>query len=518
MKNKIQHLADFLFGKSADFRTPLTYLTASILILSIILIGVNLLFVWNGFYFTGDTISYFDYAVQARPGNILQVFIIHSELWPPLTALCFNLLKILFHNTYQLHHIYVISIFLSTLFVVYKITAIFTTNKAIQLSATAICLFGSVQAYLFRSAIAESLFVLIWLVSIYGLVSFINTNKEKYAFLFIFSSMLLPLARYIGIGILIIQSLIFAYFVFFRNRQLKYKFLILMNSLVLIFLPIGLYLFKNKVATQVFMRSGDPQLVKASLFSFFLEQNYSFIGDMTLPIIVMFFLGAQVIWNKSSRIWVFVITASLVFYQGFLLASISKYRIIENFPSRFTSPTYPLLLLLVLLIGSFATYRLRYFRKFAFLGLIITIIFLGRQISLAAQRFNIEATSGFTFVQEPKYTKQVMDLCNISPGNKRYIFIQGSSRNWVGQSLRYYCSPITQISADSISYDLPKDSIVLTPYPLQSSSLEDMTPNEKPIYPSVYNMGGKTDIKVYRVNKNTQLDVAGTVKTLKLLD
>jgi len=231
-----------------------------------LLIFVNLLFVFNGFYFTGDTIFYTNYSFSSSPGNILPVFIKESELWPPLTSIIFNLLHMLPVSIMSQHKLYVFFVAISTIIATFLVCSKLTTKKIEVVTITSLCLFSSLQALLFRSAIAEPLFVFLWMIAVYCLFNFLVSKKSFFLFLFILFASLVPLARYTGVGVLFGFYALLVIFYFFKFKSQKYSFYILVSAVLLSFVPIGLYLFKNLITSGVIGRSGEIQSIQASPF------------------------------------------------------------------------------------------------------------------------------------------------------------------------------------------------------------------------------------------------------------
>lgn len=486
-------------------------------IAAFLLVVSNIIFNYFGYFFTGDTISYIYYSLYYSVGGPLEIFIKHTELWPPLISILFGFLRELPISILSQGRVYTFFILVLIIVVTYLLSRKIVDDTIQQIALVALALFSSSQILIFRSAIPEALFVFLWVSSIYWFLNFIDTKKQLPLFLFIIHASLIPLSRYLGIGILF-GFTISAFIFYLLHRKEKYSFYVLISLVLLIFTPITLYLLKNKALTDVYLRSGDIPFVKGGLLFFFLQNNSSFIKDMSIPGILAFIFGFNITWNKLKYYLLQIILITVVGYQIMLTLSSQKYRIVENFPSRFISPTYPILVLGLILLGSYFTLIFPRVKKISFITKLILIIFLGFHTYLTISNTIVQKYSSYNYVEEPKYSGVISRLCKLYPDKKRLIFMQPNSRNWVAHALRYYCIPIEDIPIKEEFYIAKKNSVIYSPYILKYDNLKDVTPDQSPHIPLIYNTGGRKDIKVYLVEEDTKINVNEEVKKLNPLD
>lgn len=203
---------------------------------ALLLVVSNIIFNFFGFYFTGDTISYIYYSLYYSVGGPLEVFIKHTELWSPLSAILFGFLRELPISILSQERVYTFFILILLIIITYLLSGKITDNIIQRIVLVAMALFSSSQILIFRSAIPEALFVFLWLSSIYWFLNFINTEKQLPLFLFIIHAGLIPLSRYLGIGILFgfsLNALIF----YLLHRKEKYSFYVFISLVLLIFTP-----------------------------------------------------------------------------------------------------------------------------------------------------------------------------------------------------------------------------------------------------------------------------------------
>lgn len=477
----------------------------------------NVIFNFFGFYLTGDTVSYIYYSLFYSVGGPIEVFIKHTELWPPLISILFGFLRELPISILSQERVYVLFTLLFIILVTYLLSVKVTEKILYRIVIVALSLFSSIQVLILRSAIPEALFILLWISSIYWLITFVTTKNQLTLFLFIIHASLIPLSRYLGIGVLFgfLLSSLFLY-PFFKKE--KYSIYILTSATFLIMSPIIFYLLKNKLLTDIYLRSGDPQLTKENLMFFFLQNNYSFLKDMSIPGIFALLFGFNITWDRTKHILLKIALTTLIGYQILLTISSQKFRIIENFPSRFISPTYPVIVFILILVGSYVAFKIPKIRKVAFITIPALTIFLFLLAYQTILNTKMQIQSNYNYVEEPKYSGVVNKLCKLYPDKKRFIFMQPASRNWVAHALRYYCMPIEDIPVKEDFYIVQKKSVIYSPYILRYDTLEDVTFDQSPHIPLIYNTGGRKDIKIYLVKEDTKINVSDEIKKLGPLD
>lgn len=474
--------------------------------LATILIFLHFYSLTRGFYLTGDTISSLEIALHDRPGSIFQIFKWHYAVWPPGLAYVFNFLSALPFSIISQNQIYVFLISVLNVFIVYLIARNITQSVVIRVAIIALSLFSGIHSLLFLSAIAEPLFVFFWLATIYLLVRFIEIKQEYYIFLLIGSMSMLPLSRYSGIWLNLSFMFILLLFIFFdRARKYSVKFIIV--SLVLTCVPIVIYLIRNLLTDVSPFGKYDLQFKSVTIDVISTELLKKLVSDLKIPLTGGLVIGTLITWSKKMQnILILCCVSSLAYLTGLVMSQI-KYRVYEHFPSRLSAVSYPALLLTAVAIGSFLAWKFPKIKRAYNFVLVLIIIFFGYQIFISAQRLDTESKTKYMWIPEIENSKDIRRVCRGNIKNK-YLFIQDSSRNWVGQSLRFYCLPIEKIPLNMPSVKLPQDALIYTPYKLTIPKLkeEEVYGNEYRIY--VYRTEVSIDFNIQQELKrrNNALD------------
>lgn len=454
----------------------------TLLLSTIIVIALHFYSLTQGFYLTGDTISSLEIALHNRPGSIFQVFKWHYAVWPPGLAYIFNFLSALPFSIISQNQIYIFLISILNVFIVYLIAKNITHSVVFKIAIIALSLFSGIQSLLFLSAIAEPLFVFFWLTTIYLLARFIEIKQEYYIFFLIGSMSMLPISRYSGIWLNLSFMFILILFIFFdRTRKYSVKFII--ASLVLIWVPIVIYLIKNILTDVSLFGRYDLQFKNVTVNVISTELLKKLVADLNIPLTGGLLLGTLIAWSKKMQnILILSLTSSLVYFIG-LVMSQTKYRVYEHFPSRLSAVSYPEVILSAVAIGSFLTWKFPKIKRVYIFVLVLISIFFGYQIFISAQRLDKELKTKYMWIPEIENSQDIRRLCRGKTKNK-YLFIQDSSRNWVGQSLRFYCLPIDKISLNTPEVKLPQNALIYTPYKLTIPKLkeEEVYGNEYRIY------------------------------------
>lgn len=182
-----------------------------------------------------------------------------------------------------------------------------------------------------------------------------------------------------------------------------------------------------------------------------------------------------------------------------LAFSIMKYSLYENFPSRYVSVTYPLLLLIFVGLGSFVS---RYIPKiinntfYKAVRYLVIVVFLIFQICFCFVDIKRVIVSEYNLNEEPKYSGVIRRLCNRYLNRERYIYVKENIQ-WIAQSLKYYCLPAVIVPVDRAYFDIPKNSVIITPYLMDDSRLINVTLDQKPKTKVFYESAGKKPLYTY---------------------
>lgn len=478
----------------------ISYFFLFILFLSVTaVIALHFYSLIQGFYLTGDTISALDISHNFAPGSIFQVFKWHYAVWPPGLAFIFNLLSALPFSIISQNHIYVFIISMLNVFIVYLIAKNITQSIILRGAIIALSLFSGIQSLLFLSTIAEPMFVFFWLTTIYLIELFMEVKQERYIFLLIGAMSMMTLSRYSGIWVNLTLIFILLLFVFFdRKRNYSAKFIIV--SMILAWMPIVLYLTKNALTDVSLFGHYDLQFKNISPSMISTDLFKKLIEDLRIPIVIGLLIGTLITWSKQMRnLLILTLSSAIAYFMGLIVSQI-KYRVYEHFPSRLSSVAYPEALLASVAIGSLLIWKYPKIKILSAIILIPIILFFGYQSSISFQRLDTELKTNHMWIPEIENSQDIRRLCRGKTKNK-YLFIQDSSRNWIGQSLKFYCLPIEKISLDKSSMKIPQNALIYTPYKLEIPILR-----ETEVYGNEYRIYGN-DYRIYVYQAEAPLDI-----------
>lgn len=479
-----------------------------IFLFSVLVIVFHFSFIGQGFYFAGDTISNFTPAYPGKIGDYLSVFLWSYASWPPGMAFIFHTLRFLPLSIINQHQAYVILVSFLSVCTTYLIARRITDIKIWHAAIIALSLFTGVQAFLFTTALSEPLLILAWIASALCLERFMSTQKERFLLSYILLASLIPLSRYVGIWVLLGLNIFLFFYVLATWKDKKYSPILVITSVILTFAPISIYLIRNYLLSQNFIDGIasliDPRFGKLDFILI------SFLPNVLLDNWIFFIaagiLGMQIKWNKSVKYFLILFCFSISFYYlGYALA-LTKYRVAEIFHSRYLSVAYPELILSAFCLGSFLRSKTTQFSKILLMSLTLVIYVLGNQILLSFENYKQEINSPQSTVGGVEYSADIKRLCG-EDATPKYIFLQESSLNWIGQGLGFYCQPISIIPFDANIFELPKGAYLLTPYRLSAQNLQLQT---------IFR--GDKEMRVYRALEKTTLNINDELKRQIPLD
>lgn len=442
-------------------------------LISCLLIFLHFYFISFGFYFTGDTLSYFEPAFPGRKGDLLSVFLWSYSSWPPGVPIIFHLLRFLPISFISQHQVYVFLISLFSLIITYLIARKITDQKLVQIILIALVLFTGVQSFLLKTALSEPLLIFFCLATTLCLERFVSTQKERFLMLVILFGSFIPLSKYTGAWILLGFNLALIGFVYLFWQQKKISPSLVLISVILSWVPILIYLLRNYLLSPNIFggidTSIDPALrrLDGALLSFL----PTVLNDMKLLFLGGLILGINIKWGKPLENYLILsFFSTAVFYTGFAYA-LTRYRGSSAFHSRYIAVAYPELILLAICLGSYLASKFLRFKKFNANSLIILVLILANQLFLSIKNLNQEVKSSQSIIEGAEHSADIRSLCLGKTPNK-YLFLQESSRNWTGQSLGFYCQPISFIPFNTDSYKIPAKSYLFTPYRLNNEGLD----------------------------------------------
>lgn len=487
-----------------------------VFLLALAILVIHSIALVYGFYFTGDTITFFVPAYPGRKGDLLAVFAWFYASFPPFVSFVFNFFRFLPVSFITQHHLYLIlSNILSTI-AAYLIAKQITTIKKWQIIMLSSLFIGS-QAVLFLTALSEPLFIFMWLSAMLTVERFISTKKERYLLLFTLIAALMPITRYIGIVVVANLEFIVLIFTYLTWKQKKYSPSLVLAVLTLTWVPITMTVIRNQLIAHSFFGHFDNQfLPMLTMMKAFLTNFSIYIISYRDIILVLtgLLIGAQIKWNKHLKNFTIMCGTSSIVYYLDLIIILSKYRNESALPFRYYAVGYPILILLSIGLGSLLVDKFPRLTKITTISLIVAAIALGNELSISANRLNAEIKSPQSVIRGEnsgssagaEHSADIRRFCRGKTPNK-YLLIQESSRNWVAQSLNFYCQPINIIPMKEASFQLSKGSLVYTPYKLNIPQLEVV---------DIYQ--GTKEVFLYKANDKITLDTLGISKKLHPLD
>lgn len=470
-------------------------------ILSLILISVNVFIFLKGFYFSGDTVTYLESAMAARRGDLLTTFRWSYNVWTPGLPFIFNFLRFLPISFVSQHQLFVFTTLILNILISFLIAKKITQSKILQSISIGLILFGGVHAFLYQVATSESLFIFSWLLIIYALLNFMITQKERYILLFIIAGWLLTFTRYAGIWVLIgFIPAVLLYTILVKRRN--YSIGLIITTLILVWVPITLYLIRNWILSNTFIGVWDKQFVGVTYLSIITNLAGKMISDLSLPFIGSLLLGMRVAWNNKTKYLLYLSGFSVVIYFVTLAWTQTNIRMYDGFGSRYLGVSYPAMFMIGIALGSYFIKRFAKLKNFYLITPVILILILGNQIIISSKNIWQQVKSKQSVIVGVEYSQNIRDFCRGKTRNK-YIFIQGSSRNWVGQSLYRYCQPINYISSDLDEVLLPKGALLYTPYEFTVSDLDKT---------DYYN--GEKKVNLYKASRELKLSIKEKIKEL----
>lgn len=487
-------------------------LNFSLLLLASVTIIIHLIFIFYGYYFTGDTISYEQYAVSVSRLRPDLVFVAHSNYWPPLTAITFNLLRLLPISFVGQHKIFVWCINFFTLVITYFLTRILTKDKEKRLAVLVMLLLSGLQHFILKSAIPENILIACWLGAIYFLYQFLTSKKSIFILPIIITASLAPLARYAGISVPISISISLVFYWIRSFKSEKYSWFVILAMISLMFIPIGMYVLRNYIQEGSLVSNATEQWLKLGFFGFYWFAHAQVFKDLLLIAPLALITGLLIPWKKNLLTLTTITGLSVITYQLILTNAVQKYYLVEGYQSRFTSPSYPAIILLIILLGSYLKVIptlnilnhswVQYCSKTILLTFFCYLVYTATIFSIS------EKNSTYNFVEGPKFSGQIEKMCKTDLLKNRILFMQTASTNWVAQSLKFYCLPAIQLSEIDKSYYVESDSLIFSPHKLTYDSIKDITPLQPESYFSLDDKGGKVPVYLYTVPGGTDLDVA----------
>lgn len=429
-----------------------THINTLLKVFLVLAVVFQIIAITQGFYFLGDTNNYIEHALQGSP---LTTFLWHHPIWPPLTAIVFNILFNVFGVLTGIK-VYLVALSAIAIFACYQISKSVKLQKPSSILLPILLLFSGQQYLLWQTALSEPLFLTLWLVATYLSFAYIEAEKIKYLVLLTIVTALLPLTRYLG-GIVSL-SFWFFFVLYIVKTKKTANLLLIIQSAILSFVPMCFYLLRNKIQTGSFMPLRDTSNVLATVIPQSLELLITSTTQIGIWLLIAFVMGLTVSWRKRYFPFLALLIITSVSYIIALLVSTSKYPVYEYIPGRYISSSYPFLILSSFFVGSLLTHtkKLQFFEKTKKVVITATLLLLLISFVTKLQKFYLSNTSFGSPFKEVAYTSSLRRHC------PNYVVIHPHSRNWVGQSLGWLCQ--TTMVRESQLLTLAPAQTVLSPY------------------------------------------------------
>lgn len=474
-----------------------TALLAALLFFAVLLYTIS-----RGVYFLGDTVSYMEYGSLGGP---LTTFIQHDGLWPPLFALLFNGIYRLALSPFMLSSVWVIVVLVAyvgaVLLVLNKLHI--STKKGLTLAALTAT---GPLTLLFQAQLSEPLMLVFWVASLLAVLAFWRTEKEHWLAVFLISGSLLPLSRWLGAMVLVWLSAILFYKVasdWCSKKKMLYSPLALVLTLVLVWIPIGFYLFKSKVLIGSYFPARDIQTTQ-TLLSMLYQYGAALLQQGWVSTAAAFLIGLGLSHKKKNRLTLpaaIVILGSAVVYLLGLAFSESRYVVLPYMPFRYVGISLPFIILASLLFGSYLAPQIQKrvgktaMRMLSSSGYALAAILIGVSIYSTGNRLLLEQQATSPFLPYAGWTGDFKTFCN--PTNRTVVIYHPHTRNWGARSYTHLCDtahPITEGGTTAVS----EGETVVSAYAIAQEQLlleKKLTVNDYDTY-------------IYVVRENTVLDVA----------
>ncbi len=479
-------------------------------VLSFIFLCQHLFFITQGYYITGDTVSYLQNAMRGKP---LTVFIQADPTWPPMTALLFNFFRLVSKNVIVQQKSFIICLLLANFIALYMLFKNFVESKLMRFTLVTFILLAGVHSLLSFSALSESFFVLLLTLSILLLVKFHLKSSESTLFLFSIVTSLLPMSRYIGIYLLCGYSLYFILQIY-KKRGTTYAYYILC-LLFFMWLPIGTYMLRSKIEYGYFMVPVKSQHPDIHFFEILVQQNIQLIRDLWLGGIIAIVSGYLSSWKRQNNPLLFFSGSTVIVYEIGLALSKNLYYfnkssfLLDNFPSRYMAVIYPTALVFTLLLSSYLFRKVKRKRLLVACSYLVTALFFAYLIFSMQTFISKELKSPASEVGGAEYTKDIESFCKGNGTGKLIDIVQPTSHNHIARGFPYFCDIDLTINPSGQLFIHTHDSI-FTPYIMKDEGLK-----LSKIYIGFYN---SMEVYRYSVLKDTDLDLDKLQKTLHLLD
>ncbi len=420
---------------------------------SVCLLATQLVIGSRGFYFLGDTNNYIEHALQ---GNLLTTFLWHHPIWPPLTAMVWNMLFRIQGVLLGLK-LYLFLTTAATWFIVYKISTLLEFPKFLRVVVPTVLLFAGTHQLLWQSAVSEPLLLCAWWLSVYFLLQFHRSQKLWWLLAATISLATLPLIRYLGLTLtLSAWTIVFISGVKKRNFT---ELVVIAQSVVLSLVPISYYLLRNKIQQGQFVPSMDGAEEIMPLISTVIIGGVHVFTQTWWGLLLSFIVGWLVPWKKHFSWPFWLLTVSTFLYTVALTLSMNRYAIYAYLPARYAGLVFPNILLISLFLGSWSR---RYFNwvKYETTQHIVIVLLSGIFINLCILRWNYhnqEQIMAYSNFPEVAYSEDLLAECPDT------VIIHPYSRNWVVQSFSWLCNS-TVVNIDDGLTTLDKNEVVATPY------------------------------------------------------
>lgn len=480
------------------------YKTLKITLISLatFLLFFKIFFAFSGLYFSGDTISHFEYASIAT--DPLMAIIIHPREWPPFLGLLLHF----FINFTPDNHIFILLSGLASLVVAWASVYLFSRKISLSKLNSVVIASGvlllPIQGIVHTTFISEAFMINFWILSSIFLYLFLVDKKESYLVLFAAFASLIPMTRYLGSLVVLWYCLLLG-FTFLtsiiRRKKTKYSRWLLVLSTMIVWIPITFFLFRTKILIGAFFGSHDMKY-DFNLLSTINTYLIKVLKDMGLISGILFLLGLTLPKNKHLNKLLLVFGGSSIIYLLGLLNVERVYAIYEHLPSRFTLVSYPGIALSMIFLGTlikdkFLSNNKLFNKNIKTIKQLIYLTFIvlfGFTIFNQSKLYLSEKELLMSQVEGVLWSGDVRKICREYQVNA--IVRHEASRNWGLRSFPMICKQtVRSIDLNSENRLIYRNEGVVSGYKI---NLEELNEHESMIWDNY-------PVYIYTANKDVEL-------------
>lgn len=476
MVNRFHPLRSFI-DQAWNSRSHLLFL------LSLFAIICYLYTISKGFFFLGDTNNYLEYSGH---NSLVGTFFWHDRLWTPGMALVLTALRWFVTPVVSLQLYLVVCIVVSW----FTLAALFSylgMSRSMSLTSASMVMLAGVQHWLWKSALSEPLLMSTLLTTILLQWRFFESKKVGWLILSTFFAIMLSLSRYQGalLAVILWSGIIIQQLFSPKDSKQNGKsrgllLTALVQSAILSLIPVSWYVLIYKTQTGYWLPVRDPSTVGTNLASLMTsllsispyDASLTVLGWLTLGLI-----GFNTSWKKSMMSLLWLVALAVMGFSAFSLYSAMRYNAVPYIPGRYLSPVFPVIGIMIFLIGSLVASKTRLAASAAHYITPVTILLAAVTLSISS----LHTLSLARTVNNPLTDRFVGFSPVIQAQCPDTVIRHTLSRNWVVNSFEWLC-PNIQVLNEQYNEKILSDQVALSAYKLELPGEESQTLWGKPLH------------------------------------